>query len=71
MKECLIEQLAFHRFEQAEVSTEASTDEYEIEIYVRLKNPDEVAQKASSHELQEQWGCWIPKTDKKIGRAHV
>lgn len=64
MKECLIEQLAFHRFEQAEVSTEAAGHEYEIEIYVRLKNPDEVVEKSTSHELQEQWGCFIPKTDK-------
>jgi len=64
MKECLIEELAFHRFEQSEVSTEATGNEYEIEIYVILKNPDEVVAMASSHELQEQWGCFIPKTDK-------
>jgi hypothetical protein len=67
MKECLIEQLAFHRFEQSEVSTEAASNEYEVEIYVRLKNPDEVVEKASSHELQEQWGCFIPKTDRNAG----
>lgn len=36
--------------------------EYEVEIYVRLKNPDEVVEKSTSHELQEQWGCFIPKT---------
>jgi hypothetical protein len=71
MKESLIEQLAFHRFEQSEVSNEAASKEYEVEIYVRLKNPDEVVQKASSHELQEQWGCFIPKTDKNAASMAI
>lgn len=62
MQVSLIEQLAFHRFEETEVSTEATGMEYEVEIYVRLKNPDEVVEKSTSHELQEQWGCFIPKT---------
>jgi hypothetical protein len=70
-KQSLIETLAFHRFEESEVSTEATQNEYEVEIYAILKNPDEVIQKASSHELQEQWGCFIPKTAANAGSMSI
>lgn len=67
MKVSLIEQLAFHRMDQPEASLEAADREYEIEIYAILRNPDEVIQKATSYEMQEQWGVFVPKTAKNAG----
>lgn len=66
-KVSLIEQMAFHRMDEPDVSLESADREYEIEIYAILRNPDEVIQKATSHEMQEQWGVFVPKTDKNAG----
>lgn len=70
MTESIIETLAFHRFEAAEVSTEATQNEYEIEIYLIPEDDaavDEIIAMATSNELQEQWGVFVPKTKANAG----
>lgn len=71
MKTCLIEQLAFHRMNQPEASMEAEGHEYEIEIYIIPANLDEIISKSTGHELQEQWGVFVPKTEANAGSCSI
>lgn len=57
----IIEQLAFHGGSCD--SFEAAKVEYEIEIYLEGFDIEEIKAKATSHEVQEQWGIYVPKTD--------
>jgi len=57
----IIEQLAFQ--DTGGDSFEAAKVEYEIEIYLEGFDIEEVKAKASSYEVQEQWGIYVPKTE--------
>jgi len=59
-KVSLIEQMAFYR--ESTPSFESSQQEYEIEIYLKGYDIDEVRSKSTYNELQEQWGVYVPKT---------
>lgn len=60
-KLCLIEKLAFP---EPECSFESGNMEYEIEVYLKDFDIEQVRSMAMSHEGQEQWGVYIPKSDK-------
>lgn len=64
---CLIEQMAFSGGE--EISLEAAGNEYEVEIYAILRNPLEIEERATSREVQEQWGVFVPKTAKNASEG--
>lgn len=57
----IIEQLAFQ--DTGGASFEAAKVEYEIEVYLEGFDLEEVKSKASSYEVQEQWGIYVPKTE--------
>lgn len=57
----IIEEMAFYGGSLD--SFEAATVEYEIEIYLEGFDIEEIKAAASSHEVQEQWGIYVPKTD--------
>lgn len=57
----IIEQLAFQSGSAS--SFEAAAIEYEIEIYLEGFDIEEIKAQASSQEVQEQWGIYVPKTD--------
>jgi len=40
-----------------------------VEISASLRNPLEIEERATSHEVQEQWGVFIPKTDKNASEG--
>lgn len=65
---CLIEQMAFS---DNDVSLEAAGNEYEVEIYAILRNPKEIEDRATSSEIQEQWGVYVPKTAKNAGDGRI
>jgi len=66
----LIEKLAFVDGESEE-SFESSGIEYENEVYLLGYDIDEIKAKATGHEGQEQWGIYIPKTDKNASSGNI
>jgi len=67
----LIEDLAFTRVESAEASFEASSVEYEVEIYLEGFDIEEIKSKAVTHCSQEQWGIFVPKTDANASSGSI
>lgn len=59
-KTCMIEKMAFP---EPESSFESGNMEYEIEVYLKGFDFEQIRSMASSHEGQEQWGAYIPKSD--------
>lgn len=57
----IIEQVAFAA--GSSESFEAAKIEYEIEVYLEGYDIEEIKSKASSYEVQEQWGIYVPKTE--------
>jgi hypothetical protein len=66
----LIEKLAFASPVE-EASFEASGYEYENEVYLSGYDMTEIESQATSHEGQEQWGIFIPKSDLNAGSASI
>lgn len=69
-KQSLIELMAFQTPE-AEVSFESAEQEFEIEIYLSGYDIDEIASKSSVNEHQEQWGIFVPKSDKNAASGSL
>lgn len=66
----LIETLAFHNGEEA-YSTESFQKEREYELYLKGVDIDAIVSKSVSKEEQEQWGIFVPKTDKNAAQGTV
>mgnify|MGYP001584911874 CR=1 FL=1 len=66
----LIERLAFAN-EAEEASFEASGYEYENEIYITGYDLKEIVSQSTSHEGQEQWGLFVPKTDQNASSGSI
>lgn len=65
----LIERMAFEGGD--EVSLESSNVEYEVEIYLDGFDLAEIQAKATSRESQDQWGIYVPKTDKNATSGNI
>lgn len=68
-KVSLIEQMAFHRDDAP--SFESAAQEWEIEIYLKGYDIDEVRSKSTYNELQEQWGIYVPKSDENAAAGSM
>lgn len=66
----LIESLAFPEAVSSE-SFEMSAVEYEVEVYLKGFDLDEIKSKATKQSGQEQWGIFVPKTDKNASSASI
>lgn len=51
--------------------TEASNIEYEVEIYAIPRSLPDVLSMAKFHEQQEQWGIYVPKTEKNSSDGNI
>jgi hypothetical protein len=60
-KPCLIDQLAFN---EPTAEFESKNLEYELEVYLKGFDVEQIKSMAVSHEGQEQWGIYVPKTPK-------
>lgn len=60
-KSSLIEKLAFPE-SGSDLSLEAADFEYEVEIYLKGFDIEQIKSMATTHCSQEQWGIYIPKT---------
>lgn len=68
MKPCLMDKLAFP---ESDVSLESDSFEYELEVYLKDFDLEQIRSMAASHEGQEQWGIFVPKTDKNASEGNL
>lgn len=68
MKPCLMDKLAFP---ESDVSLESENFEYELEVYLKGFDIEQIRSMAVSHEGQEQWGIFVPKTDKNASEGNL
>ena len=60
MKKTLLKHLSSQK---PTLSLEAKVEEYEIEIYLKGYDLEQIKRLAVSHEHQEQWTVFVPRTD--------
>ncbi len=52
-------------------SLEASNNEREVEFWINQPNVDEIASMSVSKEFQEQWGVFVPKSNKNAAEGSI